>query len=710
MTTAGQARNAFPAMRIFVFGLEVTEDVLSCTVNMQDGRSPNTCEFVLVSPLDRYIVTERDIHALYDTVNLPEIILPTAAKETFDHSAAQKEIGNLLDVELKARVSRDIQDETKRRILRAKVVERTPNVTQPDINAVSSTTTTPGKFAAMTGDALTYPFQVGDCIFHSNDAVRVFWRDPFKPDDWYFMFTGFITDWTDTVTADNERTVTLRCEDPSRILRYSRFSNNAGQFDSATRQERDNVVNNQANDGFHDLNLEEFMHTILFGSAAAGTVKAKQDSIEAAGKFNLRRVSVNGSTTTPVVEKGAGSFNQSKSAVFRFSPGKDQNDAIVVANNEQIITLAAYQRHIGHKVTSSDLGDLILEGKESEVPGIATGLLRDASGTILTSEIIRIIGDLPHLYPVDNGRLFILTPDVLAASADREILTKDVGGSIATYTTWTTRLKLIYDVCERIDFSFYASPKGDLICEMPLHDFSPQDFGGEGGAVTVPTKDTISWERTFTDERVRTVMIADWSPLDGYAETGGNQETVGSLPGVASIPHLFPQFGVRQERAERRAFIGSEAAATVYANVVLNQMNADARSAHVQMLPKLSLLWPNRPIEFTGDTPDGYAERPYIATTRTITHALVWNSDMSMSVDVNRIRGWAGQVDENRVRLYEPLGGFGGEPLNYAILNQTISPPASTKALSGRDRDDLSRIVEENINPLDISVQRLLSK
>ena len=76
MTTDGQVRNAFPALRVFAFGEEITEDVSRVTINLSDDRAPSTAEILLANKFDRYITTDRDIHALYDDVDIATVQLP----------------------------------------------------------------------------------------------------------------------------------------------------------------------------------------------------------------------------------------------------------------------------------------------------------------------------------------------------------------------------------------------------------------------------------------------------------------------------------------------------------------------------------------------------------------------------------------------------------------------------------------------------------
>lgn len=776
MTTAGQVRNAFPAFRIFVFGQEVTEDVLSVRVNYDDARAPNTAEFVLANKgqsddgrgvEDRYIVTEYDIHALYDSVDVASVELPdlaarlTAIIENAELAAATSPLGfdlpatvqgladfqstvnataedyrtqtestlSEIDRVIRERINRTIQDQVKRRVLGTKVRERVP-VAQPDFTKTGTQKVgDPHGLTALRGEAFRYPFQVGDCIFHSNDPVRIFWRDPFNPRVWYHMFAGFVSDWVDDVDENNQKTVTIRVEDVTRILRYARITTNPGIFDiDQVQQVEDAVIRTFYNeDGLTDLTLPEMLYTVVFGSEAAGTTNllkaGKGDRIQSPA-LKYRRLNASGvSTEDEIGGSGAGAFSFDRSAIFIF--GLDEGvppapDAPPVPS--QILqkeiklnganALAVYQAIVDHQVHATDLETMALIAKSTGQSYAVSraGLIKDAkTGEPKIDEVIKTIGENPQWYPVDGGRLIMLVPASLGPNTNRDILLRDLVQGVATQTSFRTRLAMIFDILERIEFSFYASPRGDLLCEMPLYDFEPDDFGtspvtktdvlnafraGATGTAQTPEefgiafdvgdvrgpfaphyhiakRDTVRWQRSFTDEKVRTQFASPWYVVQGYKGIA-TSEAIGLGCAVSTLRPLVPQFGVRFERGEPSAFIATKEGAQVFCELKLNQWNADARSASTDAIPQLR-LGPNRPLLFT--------ERRYIGTTRSVQHALAWGAqgDMSMNLGTNYARGWDGQLKSGTQKpLYAPLGGFASRSLNFAVLFKRINPDSST--------------------------------
>jgi hypothetical protein len=85
-----------------------------------------------------------------------------------------------------------------------------------------------------------YPMYEGDCVFNSNDPVRVAFRDPFDPLVWYWMFAGFVDSFTEEYSEDQESIVTLTCTDVSKVLRYSVLQTNMSSSTQAgtSRDER----------------------------------------------------------------------------------------------------------------------------------------------------------------------------------------------------------------------------------------------------------------------------------------------------------------------------------------------------------------------------------------------------------------------------------------------------------------------------------------
>jgi hypothetical protein len=730
MTTKGQVTNAFPAWRIFIFGQEVTEDVTSCHVTHNDGRSPNSAEVTLLSPGDRYVVTAQDIEALYNNVTLKDLAADGAYQLVSWNSDRSMRMQNITPDQVAAFSSKTreviqdkITDQIKEDVILAKF-DKSVQVNQPklgDLGYENSINIDIKTAKELSGEAFRYPFQEGDCIFHSSDAVRIFWRDPFNPKQWHHMFAGFVTDWSEESTADHASTVKIRFEDASRVLRHARISLQPGFYDieALAVQAIDAVIRTVWADGFSRLSLTELLFTLLFGVQTAGT-EAKTGTTSSSGE-NEKGVdkkikpatawtdSRYGVHAPEGVEYSAhddalGAFSYSRSQIYYYGlegvPAEGTEDKLPTELQERVEKinsdeLDVYLRdpRVRTEVMPSDLEWLKLDGSTGDSLDLPTDLVAQQNF------IMKELGEHPELYPVDGGGLVMLLPSSLGPEVNKTLLMNDIATDFAgTRTKWMTRLGIIYDMIQRIDFSFHVSPKGHLLCEMPLYDFSPltnlpdrtdgeREYvvqKGEGNTfddtvldlppvsatLIVPESRIISWTRSFSEENVKTLMSTPWYIAKNWLATGLSIDAA-QPPSITLLRSLVPQFGVRAETVKPEGYIASEAAAQVFGNVKLRQLNSNVRTANVSIIPRLGIL-PNRPIYF--------GARNFIGCSRSIKHELTWNSSMTMSIDVNYLRGWDGQTNEGKQMIHTEIGGVataGG--LNYASMHKAGLPVASSK-------------------------------
>jgi hypothetical protein len=273
----------------------------------------------------------------------------------------------------------------------------------------------------------------------------------------------------------------------------------------------------------------------------------------------------------------------------------------------------------------------------------------------------------------------MMLPNSLGAGTNRDILTKDIADGVSSITETMTRLQIIYATIKNLDFSFMATPRGDLICEFPMYGFNPEDFGNYEGRYKFSMADTISWESHFEHDRVKTTFRCDWN--------NSNQVDIGKAadqwnsPGSRSVLALIPQFGVITERIEPYSYINTPEAASYYSQIKLTQANADAWRQEVSCILRMGLR-PNRPLYFEA--------RDFIATLRNVNSSIVWGigGSVSQKLSLNYRRGWSGLVDakNNNRHLYEPYGGYMTQTINYAVFFQNDKPSSSTKPVAGKGK------------------------
>lgn len=269
--TDGVYRAAFPAYRVFIYGKEVTQDVIEVRVNNSGGsleRTPGGCSFTLVNPSDRYIINHSDMMVIAkERSNIvsqlssePEdsevSYLGSEGFDSFSGGLAEETIG--ISKDSPALNSKSIKQEvlySKMRVNRIGKEQKSSSIIKYKQEVV-----------------FDYPMQEGDCIFHANDPVRVVFRDPFDPRVWYWMFSGFMDAFTENRGVNKESTVTINCTDVSKSLRYSILNIDPGTLDQDVAEALKDSENaavtgiNINKELFVGLNIYEILEILFFGT------------------------------------------------------------------------------------------------------------------------------------------------------------------------------------------------------------------------------------------------------------------------------------------------------------------------------------------------------------------------------------------------------------------------------------------------------------
>ena len=713
MTAKGQVRFSFPAWRAYIFGLDVTDDVSSITVNWNDGRAPNTAEIVLSSEQDKYVVTPGDIHALYD--DIPVEFIGSHLLQALENGDFTPDNRKSIDDYIQERLN-TIPDPNKRRVLKKKVNVRVENQIQPQVSDglecavtdvgndgssdIKSGEFTDHKVQAFTGDFLRFPFQVGHCIFHTGDDVRIFLRNPFDPTEWFFGMTGHVADWSERVDTNGKRTVTILVQDALRLYNLARVTTNPGlaDFDVLDDKKNDAQFRSFFGDlGLADLTLPEILFLLTFGtevidkSSLEKSNLQQEDRIQGVSTFQIKYYGAHSESVTEATAplNGIFAFNEDDSEIRVFGdlkqdpnfvgPVQNRNIGLTKIRNKDLIggtTMEQWQTIVDHKVPVQvqELQKLAIPAQQFN----ATQRLRslgDDPNNLPVLEVMREIGEHPEIYPCSFGRLLMLVPDSLDPAANRSFLLKDFISGIATNTDYTSRLAMILNVVQIIDFSFYATPRGDIVCEFPLYSFDPSHFGKFANRYTFPIDDTISWSSHFEDEKVKTQIRAPFWLIENFKSLGTSDDLM-FTPGTATLRSLIPMFGTRLETIQPGSFVNNNQAASYYAYIKLSQMNADAWEQTIETVARLG-IGPNRPCWFEA--------RDFIATIRSTSTSIVWgpSGSVQQNIRVNYRRGWSGQV-VNGQHIYESFGGRASEPINYALLFGATEDSPSTKEETGQ--------------------------
>mgnify|MGYP001581352226 CR=1 FL=1 len=224
-------RNAFPAYRVFLYGFEITADVIAINIQNNVGKQPNTCAVTLLNERDKYVLTTEDM--LFLTQIDPRIFnIPTRDLGRVSVSETTDQLIETLAASDR-RPGLDAQTDDFRlsnpTSIKNQIFFLKQQHSKIDVETIDEAGIPTGVVPRS-----RYPYVDGVPIFHPNDPVRVFIRDVFDSTVWYYGFSGLVTDMTDDVGKDNQKTLTVASEDPTKLLRYARATANPGILDAGS--------------------------------------------------------------------------------------------------------------------------------------------------------------------------------------------------------------------------------------------------------------------------------------------------------------------------------------------------------------------------------------------------------------------------------------------------------------------------------------------
>jgi hypothetical protein len=333
------------------------------------------------------------------------------------------------------------------------------------------------------------------------------------------------------------------------------------------------------------------------------------------------------------------------------------------------VTLPQWEGIISWQVRVTDVQDLL--NKDVDPASFNAKLeqrLHKAFGEATIEDIITLIGEDPVNFPVDGGRVFMLLPSG-AEEIGNDVVGLDLiqSASMKDESSTQNLLQLLYDALDRIEFKFYCTPKGDLVVEFPLYDFDPDDFGVYEPNYIVELDDQFASSATLSDAAVRTIIAVTASPTR-YTQEGRRITSVMRDAAVVKVPALFPIYGQRMERADMKGRLRTTEAAQLYANILLNRLNADAYSAGLPIVPRFNCGL-NRPYL--------WKLRNHIGTSADVTHSMAWNGGWRTSIGVHYMRGWSGQMTSDHKMIYVPIAGAASRPINYKVLFGAAPDPVT---------------------------------
>jgi hypothetical protein len=381
-------------------------------------------------------------------------------------------------------------------------------------------------------------------------------------------------------------------------------------------------------------------------------------------------------------------------------------------NAKRVDNLFVWNEILHHRVSSDDLETMKIDNTsvDGSIEYIDKGNDNKLSYSDVSSmrqhltaeQIIYKIGTDLENYPVGYNRVFYFTPAGLIEAVGNVLIDRTPGGVSLANSIFKDRLTFLYDVAGNMDWRFYATPKGDLVFEMPFYDYDPQDFwyrdtnttedtslvlknynelfdknydgkydqesllrlssfvySSEDERAITPIKATFNYEEAFkikiNDQLGYSNTMSDQGLINVYTAKphiiAGLSELTNGIPQkfcYAVEKSLIPTLGVRVfDGGLLYGYVDTKEAAELFCALEINKKNAEARNIGISTLPNFGLMV-NRPIH--------WQRRNYCANIVSLSHSIVWNSDVSTSINVNNVRGWSGESDERGNPLYKHFG------------------------------------------------------
>lgn len=532
-------RSAFPAFRVYIYGYDVTDDVLDVRVNHSGGsaeRAAGSCSFTLINPFDRYMIGYEDMvqirtlmasflqrsevdlaadiqNALVKDPRFTESVLgilgetglaPDVRKALLaEKKIAEKEKYLKLLEESAIYISKT--EDVKSLVLGEKVKFKSDFVALDDTTILS---------IEAKPEVFDYPLQQGMCIFHPNDPVRIAFRDPYRPKRWYWMFTGFMDSFTENQDANNQNTVTVTCTDVSKMLRYSLVQLSTGPIDQDIEKaiyalrggkQTDKSANTKVlatQELFSGFTLFEILEVLFFGTTSAASLFNTSVDLYLEGmtaeerkrklvEFDPKMKDIDGDLE---VMGALGKIELEKRkkhySIFQLPPVAAPRGVRFKRKNEYTGTHVYYygeisgaEARVGEKIKNLHWWNeqihhrVTAKDLDDMLAQGELGLSLEG-GDMTAEQIVNEIGTKRDLYPVGGGQVYYLSPSTLSEDLGRNIIDRTLAGNLAQRSEFKDRLSFLYDAADRIDFRCYATPRGDFIFEMPFYDFNPEDFTG----------------------------------------------------------------------------------------------------------------------------------------------------------------------------------------------------------------------------------------
>lgn len=419
---------------VYVAGVDISAYVKDLSITYTNKSSPGSADISLSNPFDQWILTNKNFTGSFRTSN-----------DRYSESAKKQIVFNKINLS-KQSVANKLQD-TKGEVIK--------EVQQFGIK---------NTIAGSQDFLQRYTFGPGSCVFSRFDTVKIFIKCPIDPpekDRWIPAFTGILENKPFTTNFINgDSTISLSAFDIRSTLQYMRMGvnpySNSGfttKGELYSKQRNQYVFIDEASAGF----FEDYYPGLPQGnsekSPRTDNIFAGKSFVDSISMITCGKTGwVNGGK--PVTDgEGVGFFQPGK--VYKYANPKNTN----VKESGVVTDLADWDNLCIFGNTKKYLTerDCIKIGTRSW-----WGAQFDGAGQAYTP----MHGYVHFLIPAEGLNISNLIRTSFEGA-------NNIMGS----PEWSTRLSLISNFCEMVDYEFTVSGSGDMIFEFPMYDFFPSNFG-----------------------------------------------------------------------------------------------------------------------------------------------------------------------------------------------------------------------------------------
>jgi murein DD-endopeptidase MepM/ murein hydrolase activator NlpD len=173
--------------------------------------------------------------------------------------------------------------------------------------------------------------------------------------------------------------------------------------------------------------------------------------------------------------------------------------------------------------------------------------------------------------------------------------------------TFTTRLQLLNEICEAMDYQFFVSGMGDLIFELPVYNSYPDTFGGVFAGSYMISQDWINSSISEENSDVPTAWVVSGSNTDARLD--------GAIAGMTGRQH-FDKITIMNNTMVRRLGVKVETIPLKIPGVGSNFQAGGSSPNALQQLAIYAAFYIQRQLGKAHTLSVKYPFRPYVVPNR----------------------------------------------------------------------------------------------